>query len=167
MERKSSIRIIPKDDTDMSTLGLIQIPGIPATHQEQNESSDAVIRDPNIKKSEGNLEESEKKETNSVVTNPIIIQEPTEIAANQSLPEKVDKKAEKNSRPTSPNALTKSKSNDITQQGGVEKKINQKNPKRRSFSSSSFRPLKMGKQLSIMKRQSVLSTDSTQMTNFE
>ena len=150
----STMRIIPKDDTDLSNLNLVCIPNTPTEERRQKRKSQAKENSgerfegrKDIKKSSST--KSESKRSSKFLMKGSFSGE-SEMPASDSPCNVSSLKASSNST------------------AAVEKRLNRSRveAKRRSFSTSNIKH-ESGKQLSLVKRQSILSNDSTRLTSFD
>ena len=139
-ERKSStIKIVPKDDEDLSTLNLIQIPHDSTPKQDEKRKSKQLKT--NVTEPENKSMKSKAKEENGD-------SKAFDVPQDSTLTAKLRPNDSGTSRSRSASRFEKT---DV---------------KRRSFSTSHIKPERR-KQLSLLRRQSVLSNDSTCMTSFD
>lgn len=137
-ERKSStIRIVPKQDEDLSNLNLIPIP---------QESTPKPVEKRNSKQIKSLDTATEKKSDKNEVDKKEIGAADSSVVANSAVKLRSEESIKEKSR--------------------LGSRCDKGNMKRRSFSTSNIKP-ESNKQLSLLRRQSVLSNDSTCMTSFD
>ncbi|XP_076821466.1 adhesion G-protein coupled receptor G2-like isoform X1 [Clavelina lepadiformis] len=149
-ERKlSTIRILPKDDMDMSTLGLIQIPGTPSPEHDAERMNGTAQKE------------------NDTGRNLEVIDEHTSLKVKghhgKSPFGKLHEGKSRSKSSSSNDGIAKHSSNKRQQSEDhiVIGKSHRKEPKRRSLSTSH------NQEVPLTKRSSIVSTDSAEMTNFE